>query len=217
MSKAKTEATKTDDTKNDTNSWNAERADIIDANKGLADQNTELLAQKAEQAKELEELRAQIAKSIPVSFTPRHDITDVDMPRDGTAQFEDDKLIVPARGTVDQPENIAKNDLLAFMNEPVEVEIQTTMDNTRAKAFEISVNGAKEVFVVGETKVVKRMFVEGLARAKRSDYENEEYMDDKMRRGYRWPQLNTQRYAFSVTQDNNPRGREWLNGVLRQA
>ena len=187
-----------------------ERDEIIAANKELAEQ-------AKSNAEEIAELKKLITSALPKSFSNNHDITDVDMPRDGTASFEDDKLIVPARGEVDDPATRSKMDYLAFMNEPVEVSIQATTDNTRSKAFNISVNGKSETFVVGQTKTVKRIYIEGLARAKRTDYDNEEFTNNKMRTEYRWPQLNSQRYAFSVIQDNNPIGREWLTSVLRAA
>jgi hypothetical protein len=191
------------------NDADTERQEIISANQELA------AANKA-QLDEIAALKKQIAEAVPVSFTDRHDSTMIEQPSDGTARMEEDKLINPQRETLDNPAFASKVAYEAFMAEPVEVEIMATSDNGDYQSFNIAVNGLKETFVVGEKKVVKRYFVEGLARAKRDAFSNVETIDKKNRRTYIWPKMTTNRYAFSVTNDRNPNGRGWLDSVMRQ-
>jgi len=115
----------------------------------------------------------------------------------------------------DSPEFNDKMAMEAFMQEPVTVLIQHTNEEHEAPYFEISVNGTREIFHRGEQKTVKRLFVEGLARAKPVKFRNEEYMREGIRT-VRWPSTTGLRYPFSVVEDRNPKGPAWLKAVLAQ-
>jgi hypothetical protein len=64
---------------------------------------------------------------------------------------------------------------------------------------------------------VKRKFVEGLARAKKTSYGNTLRVDQQTGlQSYVWPSKTGLRYPFAVIEDKNPRGKTWLEAVLRQ-
>ena len=104
-----------------------------------------------------------------------------------------------------------------FMNEPVTVHVHESSEENPQLLIPIWVNGRQEIFERGREKTVKRMFVEGLARSKPSNYSNEEYvMSDGVTRSVRWPKHRGLRFAFSVVRDDNRRGGDWLRSILRE-
>ncbi len=120
---------------------------------------------------------------------------------------------------VDSPDFRDKMKLLEFMEEPVEVFIHMTNEKDADKIFDIQVNGRPQIFVPGNTYIVRRKFVDGLARAKPVHYENEEYMDvqnGKPIMSVRHPGRRGLRYPFTVVEDKNPLGAAWLKGVLAE-
>lgn len=122
-------------------------------------------------------------------------------------------LIEPVERPVDQ-EKLA---MLAFMEEPVTVYIQTTTNKQDEQVFEVFVNGKREFFRRGETKTVKRKFIEAMVRAKVTTYEQREEFDDAGVRTYVNIPHTGLRYPFSVVSDPNPRGADWLRATLAQA
>ena len=104
-----------------------------------------------------------------------------------------------------------------FMQEPVTVHVHESSEEQAQLTIGVWVNGRQEIFQRGKEKTVKRMFVDGLARAKPANYSNEEYvMKDGSTRDVRWPKHRGLRFPFSVVYDANPRGSEWLRSVLRE-
>lgn len=117
---------------------------------------------------------------------------------------------------VDLPEFNEKAKMLSFMNEKVTVVIHETSDKNADGVFDISVNGRPKTFVRGHEFTVKRIYVEGLARAKPVHYDNKEYVDGDGVRKVRNPSRKGLRYPFAVVEDSNPVGRRWLKMVLAQ-
>jgi len=111
---------------------------------------------------------------------------------------------------------------LAFNEEMITIQIHDTAEPNAQRIFEVSVNGglpprgASQIFERGKQYTVKRFLVETLARAKPTNYRNEEYTDDKGIRNVRWPSQTGLRYPFSVIHDPNPLGPSWLRSVLAQ-
>jgi hypothetical protein len=121
--------------------------------------------------------------------------------------------IVSQKAKLD-PEKAA---MLAFFEEPVTVQIHTTSDKTAEQVFEIFNNGLREVFKRGETKTVKRKFVNELAMRKVTVYENEEVRAADGTKQYKYTPRSGLRYPFSVTRDDNPKGADWLRFTLSMA
>jgi len=152
------------------------------------------------------------------TFEPMEETIGQDVPRamKSTGPAKDalePALIVP----VDRPVDNEKLQMLAFMEMPVEVTIHTTSDKTADQIFEIFNNNQREVFRRGETKTVKRKFVNELATRKLTTFTQER------QRGPDGVMFDVQvpstalRYPFSVLSDPHPRGGDWLRSVLNQA
>lgn len=133
------------------------------------------------------------------------------MPTTGAAEITQEiEVVDPARFAKEKADN------LAFNEELVTVEVHTTPDKFAPQWVEISVNGQKELFWRGVPKTCKRKFVEGLARCKPVSYKNVEYVDADGSRSVKWPSTVGLEYPFSMLEDKNPRGRDWLRKLLRE-
>lgn len=137
------------------------------------------------------------------------------MRSDGPARSALDPLeIEPVDSPVLDSEHMAN---LQFYEEPVTVHIHTTTDKTAEQVFEVFNNGTREVFRRGETKTVKRKFVEQLCRAKTTVYDQQEGIDAQGIRYMKQIPVNALRYPFSVVRDDHPRGADWLKASLAMA
>lgn len=117
---------------------------------------------------------------------------------------------------VESPSFQNKMALEAFMNESVCVHIQEAMTDENVAMFDVGVNGKTVIFRYGETKIVPRYIVEGLARARPVHYGNERYRKSDGSDGVKNPASRGLRYPFTVEQDLNPRGGQWLREILSQ-
>ena len=157
----------------------------------------------------------------PVAIRKTLDAEDQQVGIENTMRFErnevgDSVLVGTGLYDFDNPAFNEKLANLAFMQEMVEVHIQSSSDKAADPRFEIGVNGQTQFFVRGQTVVVARKFVEGLARAKPVMYENKEYTDAEGVRQVEYPSRSGLRYSFSVVRDPNPIGANWLKSVLAQ-
>ncbi len=106
---------------------------------------------------------------------------------------------------------------IAFMEELVEVEVLPT-DNPHAEALiQLSCNGINQLLIRGIPQVVKRKFIEILARAKTESISTPEIMDAKGNRMATVRRSQGLRYPFRVLSDENVNGRQWLESVMREA
>ena len=117
---------------------------------------------------------------------------------------------------VESPEFQSKMELEKFMKESVAVRIQESYNDENVSMFDISVNGRSAIFRYGETKIVPRYIVEGLARAKPIHYDNVNYRKADGSDSVRNNATRGLRYPFTVEQDLNPRGAQWLREILAQ-
>ena len=117
---------------------------------------------------------------------------------------------------VDRPVNAEKLEMLAFMDMPVTVHIHTTTDKSAEQVFEIFNNGQREVFRRGETKTVKRKFVNEMATRKVTSFMQEKRRDPEgVMHDVQVP-TSALRYPFSVVSDPHVRGADWLKATLAQ-
>lgn len=163
-------------------------------------------------------LAASMAKNNPVDLGKKFEPMEQDFGTEDPIEFSEDNIILPRNGLkdVDSVEFKAKAAALAFYEEPVTVYIQESNERNPQRVFNIWVNGKFETFVQGETKTVKRKFVEGLARSKPVHFDNEEYVDRDGTRKVRHPTSRGLRHQFSVVHDPNRNGAAWLKAVLAQ-
>lgn len=186
--------------------------DLMSANNEFADENDRLSLQN-------ETLKRQMSdQSFMINtMMKRFEALEQQIGQDGTSRFKGDALIQVEKRPLDSPEMLAKLDIEKFMEEMVTVEVHDVADENADPAFPIWVNGIPEFFRRGEQKTVKRKFVEGLARAKKTGYRNVLKVDPMTgEQEYVWPSKTGLRYPFSVVSDNNKEGSAWLKAVLRQ-
>ena len=105
----------------------------------------------------------------------------------------------------------------AFMNEKITVVVHESSDEYDNDIVQTWVNGRIQQFERGKPNTVRRCYVEALARAKRTTYR--QMLDERagVQSFNQMRQTHALAYPFTVLEDSNPRGPEWLRGVLAQA
>lgn len=103
----------------------------------------------------------------------------------------------------------------AFMNEFVTVMIHSTTDENQAPHVIVNCNGMNQPIIRGVPTKVKRKYVEILARMKETKYSQvtrnpsaPDQIDMIARHGLAYP--------FDLLEDDNPKGRAWLQNVLAE-
>lgn len=102
----------------------------------------------------------------------------------------------------------------AFMHEKLTIMIHDSNDESDVDTIMVSVNGVRQYFQRGLPQTVRRFFVERLARAKRTSYEQK--LDDRLGES-----MNTMKphhslkYPFSVVEDT-AKGAAWLRNLLAE-
>lgn len=105
----------------------------------------------------------------------------------------------------------------AFMAEPVTVMLADSTDPNDADVLvQVSVNGRNQYFARGYPQTVKRMYVERLARSKKTGYSQN--LDERLgeEKFNLMRSHNALRYPFTVVEDKNPRGAAWLRAILAE-
>ena len=99
------------------------------------------------------------------------------------------------------------------MNEPVMVTVMSSGKDNEPIFVQTSVNGITQIFKRDVPIVVKRKYVERLARAKETGISQtvDAALGESMNK---LTQSHSMRYPFSVNRDDNPRGGAWLRAVL---
>lgn len=111
------------------------------------------------------------------------------------------------------PVSMSEVEMEAFMHEPVMVTVMSSGKDNEPQFVQTAVNGVSQWFKRDTPIVVKRMFVERLARAKETGYT--QIVDSKLGEEMnKLTQNHSQRYPFAVNRDDNPRGAAWLRAVL---
>jgi hypothetical protein len=111
------------------------------------------------------------------------------------------------------PEKMA---MLSFMNEPVIIRIGTSTDKNAAQVFEININGKLEFFRRGESKTVKRYFVDHMLRLKETVYSQKEVVNSEGIKDILNIPHTALKYDFSIERDDNPLGPSWKRSVLAE-
>lgn len=114
---------------------------------------------------------------------------------------------------IEAPVTMKDAELEAFMNEPVMVTVLSSGKDNEMPYVQVAVNGVTQMFLRDQPIVVKRKYLERLARAKETGYD--QTVDDRL--GERMNTLHNRhslRYPFQVNRDDNPRGAAWLRSIL---
>jgi hypothetical protein len=117
---------------------------------------------------------------------------------------------------MDTPHFKDKADNLLFMEEYVEVMVHSSTDKNAEKVVDVYVNGTPQRFIRGRRQVVRRKFVESLARAKPFGVATPEATDDNGDKTTKIVTSVALRYPFDM-RDKNPRGVQWLQSILQEA
>lgn len=107
------------------------------------------------------------------------------------------------------------HDEMAFANEPVTVRVHTTNDKNAHPLPEVWVNGRVQRFPRGEEIIVRRCFVERLARACATTFDNVKTKGPDGEDKYVYPSATAEVYPFTVIGDS-PKGTAWLKTVMAQ-
>lgn len=138
---------------------------------------------------------------------------------DGSKQIGDSNVIVQGDQSIETPSTTEFSREIAeeaFMNEIVTVEIATTTDENQPSHVVLNVNGVNQPIFRGVPTPVKRKFVEVLARCKETKYTQHQlnpYEPDRIEMRAKTALV----YPFQVLEDNNPKGRAWLQAILSEA
>jgi hypothetical protein len=129
----------------------------------------------------------------------------------------------PAREALDPPQievvervRQDKLEVLKFMEEPVTVLVAESTNPHDTPVIEVWNGGRKEFFLRGQEKVVRRKFVEVLARMKKTVYSQRLEKDANGVEFYRNIPHTASQHPFAVIEDT-PKGREWLKGIMKEA
>ena len=104
----------------------------------------------------------------------------------------------------------------AFMNEPVTVLLAETTDENLNPMPVLSVNGTCQPLLRGVPTVIKRKYVEVLARCKETKY-NQRTANPMEPDRIEMVARTALSYPFQVIDDKNPKGATWLRAVLAEA
>lgn len=142
---------------------------------------------------------------------PAIDATNEYLGATGTMEFG----VVPTFSAedIEAPITMQDAELEAFMNEPVMVTVLSGGKDNETPYVPVAVNGTTQMFKRDTPMVVKRKYLERLARAKETGYD--QTVDDRL--GERMNTLHNRhslRYPFQVNRDDNPRGAAWLRAIL---
>ena len=118
---------------------------------------------------------------------------------------------------VERPINKDWADTMAFNEELIKVMVHETTDPNATPIPDVYVNGIGQRFIRGQKQDVKRKFVELLARSRKTTYSQEKVRDDNGNESYRNVPHTALAYPFSVLEDQNPRGADWLTAILAEA
>jgi hypothetical protein len=103
----------------------------------------------------------------------------------------------------------------AFMNELVEVEMQTTTDENAPSHIILSVNGTTQPLLRGVPTTIKRKYVEVLARCKESKYSQRTSNPNEPDR-IEMIGRTALAYPYQILRDS-PKGLAWHRAVLAEA
>ena len=121
----------------------------------------------------------------------------------------------PIIETLNDPANWdEKATRLAFYEEPVEIFLHETTNPTEEQLVFIGVNGEAKWLVRGRNHVLKRKFIETLARAKPTSIQTVETRGADGERVSEVRRHTALKYPFSIVRDDNPRGSAWAKELL---
>ena len=105
---------------------------------------------------------------------------------------------------------------LAFMEEPMTIRLERSSEKNAPKLVDVYVNGEACWVPVGQNFKLKRKFVEVLARSKPESIDTRTGSSEEEQPRNEILRNTSSKYPFTVVEDNNPRGYDWLTRVLME-
>lgn len=150
----------------------------------------------------------------------------------GTMKTEFERTVdLPASGYIDTSETYeelasqfevvdkidkTELELVAFMEEEVEVVILDSEKDNAEQVIHLCHNGRNQFMLRGVKTRIKRKFLDILARAKTEIVRTPEVIDSSGNNTRSIKLSSTLCYPFQVISDRNPMGRDWLERVIAE-
>lgn len=113
------------------------------------------------------------------------------------------------------PDAMNKLEKHAFYEEMLDVMVMETTDKNAVFFPQVAVNGRNQFFVRGQVQKVRRKFVDVLAGAKKTTYQQNNSIDPRTGNvKQEMIPMKALEYPFTVVYDPNPAGPEWLRSRL---
>ena len=138
--------------------------------------------------------------------------SDIYIPPEGPVVREQES-IVAVEGAFD----MSLAEALKFMEEPVTIRLEHSSEKFAPKVLDFTVNGVTEWVPVGQPVTLKRKYVEVIARCKPDDISTYTGSTDDENPQNRIQRFTRAKHPFTVIQDANPRGFDWLTKVMQEA
>lgn len=117
---------------------------------------------------------------------------------------------------VSETDFVAAAELEKFMHEPVRILIHESADEDAVEVVVPQVNSMNQPIIRGQEIIVKRKYVEVLARCRITKYKQQMGTDNRHVEGINIGDRTALTYPFTVIEDRNPDGRPWLKAILAQ-
>lgn len=110
---------------------------------------------------------------------------------------------------------IASAKLEAFMNEKLKIMVHPDTQDGSLEVIVPNVNAVNQPIIRGQECLVKRKYVEALARGRTTKYV-QKVIDASKPENIQMEERTVLTYPFAVLEDPNSLGREWLQNIVAQ-
>lgn len=191
----------------------SEKQTADEIRKELAEQRAEIkVAQNAiaEDLKAMAIERKKMAKHIEAFEVAKGRDFTLDEIRDG--QHHEGIEVVSPQDFYDTSDKVAAE---LFMNELVKVNVPISDVQGALPIVVITVNGTNQPIIRGRDQVIKRKYIEAMARSRITTYK-QEVPDPSKPDVITMKETTVLTYGFSVIEDKNKNGAAWLVDILNQ-
>jgi len=130
---------------------------------------------------------------------------------------DDAQLVERSHMNIDTPEFKEKAEMMRFMNQRIKILVYPSQEQYADKTLTVGVNGRTLAILRGTPAILPRCYVEVLARAKVSRYQNIEQRNAQTNeREVVHPETRSPRNIFQVLEDRHPLGPKWLTRITNE-
>lgn len=117
---------------------------------------------------------------------------------------------------IEGPAAMSRANELAFNEELVKIVVHDSTNPNEENPVQVASSGRRVFIWRGQETLVRRKYVERLARAKITAVGQKRAVDAEGNNSYSYPKTSALKYPFSVVEDINPKGRDWLRKILSE-